>query len=129
DMPTGQSSITVRTHFIDDEPAVEIADRARALRDGVTTLRAIERGQERDALADIVAALGEASRLPTTDVLKRLAMLDQDTYGTWTNGDLKRVLEAQGEEPKKSHGRMVVHKDHVLRAIAHRDADGSASLS
>ncbi|MEV6531604.1 FtsK/SpoIIIE domain-containing protein [Streptomyces sp. NPDC051639] len=129
DMPTGQSSITVRTHFIDDEPAVEIADRARALRDGVTTLRAIERGEERDALADIVAALGEASRLPTTDVLKRLAMLDQDTYGTWTNGDLKRVLEAQGEEPKKSHGRMVVHKDHVLRAIAHRDADGSASAS
>ncbi|MEV5786494.1 FtsK/SpoIIIE domain-containing protein [Streptomyces sp. NPDC052287] len=129
DMPTGQSSITVRTHFIDDEPAVEIADRARALRDGVTTLRAIERGEERDALADIVAALGEASRLPTTDVLKRLAMLDQDTYGTWTNGDLKRVLEAQGEEPKKSHGRMVVHKDHVLRAIAHRDTDGSASAS
>lgn len=129
DMPTGQSSITVRTHFIDDEPAVEIADRARALRDGVTTLRAIERGEERDPLADIVAALGEASRLPTTDVLKRLAMLDQDTYGTWTNGDLKRVLEAQGEEPKKSHGRMVVHKDHVLRAIAHRDADGSASAS
>ncbi|MFC5198818.1 FtsK/SpoIIIE domain-containing protein [Streptomyces kaempferi] len=129
DMPTGQSSITVRTHFIDDEPAVEIADRARALRDGVTTLRAIERGEERDALADIVAALGEASRLPTTDVLKRLAMLDQDTYGTWTNGDLKRVLEAQGEEPKKSHGRMVVHKDHALRAIAHRDTDGSASAS
>ncbi|MFG2422539.1 FtsK/SpoIIIE domain-containing protein [Streptomyces sp. NPDC048448] len=129
DMPTGQSSITVRTHFIDDEPAVEIADRARALRDGVTTLRAIERGEKRDALADIVTALGEASRLPTTDVLKRLAMLDQDTYGTWTNGDLKRVLEAQGEEPKKSHGRMVVHRDHALRAIAHRDADGSASAS
>ncbi|WP_326842900.1 FtsK/SpoIIIE domain-containing protein [Streptomyces sp. NBC_01558] len=129
DMPKGQSSITVRTHFIDDEPAIEIADRARALRDGVTTLHAIERGEDRDPLADIVAALGDSSRLPTTDVLKRLAMLSQDAYGTWTNGDLKRVLEAEGEEPKKSHGRMVVHKDHVLRAIAHRDADGSASAS
>ncbi|MFD6818860.1 FtsK/SpoIIIE domain-containing protein [Streptomyces sp. NPDC060085] len=129
DMPKGQSSITVRTHFIDDEPAIEIANRARALRDGVTTLHAIERGEDRDPLADILAALGDSSRLPTTDVLKRLAMLSQDAYGTWTNGDLKRVLEAEGEEPKKSHGRMVVHKDHVLRAIAHRDADGSASAS
>ncbi|MGW0763799.1 FtsK/SpoIIIE domain-containing protein, partial [Streptomyces sp. NPDC002814] len=115
-MPKGQSSITVRTHFIDDDPAKGIADRARALRDGVTTLHAIERGEERDPLADIAAAIGDASRLPTTDVLKRLAMLDEGAYGGWTNGDLKRVLEAEGEEPKKSHGRMVVHRDHVLRA-------------
>ncbi|MFF4353387.1 FtsK/SpoIIIE domain-containing protein [Streptomyces sp. NPDC001530] len=129
DMPKGQSSITVRTHFIDDDPAAEIADRARAVRDGVTTLHAIERGEERDALADIAAAIGDASRLPTTDVLKRLAMLNQDAYGAWTNGDLKRVLEAEGEEPKKSHGRMVVHRDHVLRALANRDANGSASAS
>ncbi|WP_433919256.1 ATP-binding protein [Streptomyces canus] len=129
DMPKGQSSITVRTHFIDDDPAKAIADRARALRDGVTTLTVIERGEERDALADIAAAIGDASRLPTTDVLKRLAMLSEDAYGDWTNGDLKRVLEAEGEEPKKSHGRMVVHRDHVLRALAHRDDEGSASAS
>ncbi|MCD7445739.1 ATP-binding protein, partial [Streptomyces lincolnensis] len=129
DMPKGQSSITVRTHFIDDDPAKAIADRARALRDGVTTLTVIERGEERDALADIAAAIGDASRLPTTDVLKRLAMLSEDTYGTWTNGDLKRVLEAEGEEPKKSHGRMVVHRDHVLRALAHRDDEDSTSAA
>ncbi|MEV4450008.1 FtsK/SpoIIIE domain-containing protein, partial [Streptomyces mirabilis] len=129
DMPKGQSSITVRTHFIDDDPADAIADRAKALRDGVTTLRVIERGEERDPLADIVAALGDKPRLLTGDVLKRLAALNEDAYGGWTNGDLKRVMEAEGEEPKKSHGRMVVHKDHVLRAIAHRDADGSASAS
>ncbi|MFD7485528.1 ATP-binding protein [Streptomyces mirabilis] len=127
DMPKGQSSITVRTHFIDDDPAEEIAKRAKALRDGVTTLRVIERGEERDPLADIVAALGDKPRLLTGDVLKRLAALNEDAYGGWTNGDLKRVMEAEGEEPKKSHGRMVVHKDHVLRAIAHRDTDGSAS--
>ncbi|QDO41123.1 ATP-binding protein [Streptomyces sp. RLB3-17] len=127
DMPKGQSSITVRTHFIDDDPAEEIAARAKALRDGVTTLRVIERGEERDPLADIVAALGDKPRLLTGDVLKRLAALNEDAYGRWTNGDLKRVMEAEGEEPKKSHGRMVVHKDHVLRAIAHRDADGSTS--
>ncbi|MER5223086.1 FtsK/SpoIIIE domain-containing protein [Streptomyces flaveus] len=127
DMPKGQSSITVRTHFIDDDPAEEIAARAKALRDGVTTLHSIDRGEERDPLADIAAAIGDSTRLPTTDVLKRLAMLNEDVYGGWTNGDLKRVLEAEGEEPKKSHGRMVVHRDHVLRALANRDADGSAS--
>ncbi|QKZ20917.1 FtsK/SpoIIIE domain-containing protein [Streptomyces chartreusis] len=128
-MPKGQSFVTVRTHFIDDDPAKEIADRAKALRDGVTTLRVIERGEERDPLADIAAVIGDAPRLLTTDVLKRLATLDRDAYDGWTNGDLKRVLEAEGEEPKKSHGRMVVHRDHVLRALANRDAEGSASAS
>ncbi|MBQ1089174.1 FtsK/SpoIIIE domain-containing protein [Streptomyces sp. B93] len=129
EMPKGQSSITVRTHFIDDEPAAEIAERAKMLRDGVTTLRTVERGEERDPLADIAAALGDSTRLPTTDVLKRLAALNEDAYGGWTNGDLKRVLEAHGEEPKKSHGRMVVHREHVLRALATRDTDGSASAA
>ncbi|OPG07155.1 cell division protein FtsK [Streptomyces sp. GKU 895] len=129
DIPKGQASITVRTHYIDNDAAYAIADRARALRDGVTTLHVIERGEDRDALADIAAAIGDAPRLPTTDVLKRLAMLCEDVYGGWTNGDLKSALEAEGEEPKKSHGRMVVHRDHVLRALAHRNADGSASAS
>ncbi|MFI0966891.1 ATP-binding protein [Streptomyces sp. NPDC021080] len=128
-IPAGQASITVRTHYIDTEEAYAIADRAKALRDGVTTLTVIERGEDRDPLADILTALGDRPRLLTADVLKRLAALNEDAYGDWTNGDLKRVMEAEGEEPKKSHGRMVVHKDHVLRAIAHRDADGSASVS
>ncbi|MFI9827917.1 FtsK/SpoIIIE domain-containing protein [Streptomyces sp. NPDC051913] len=128
-MPKGQSSITVRTHFIGDDDAEAVAARARALRSGIATLTLIERGEERDPLADIAAAIGEAPRLFTADVLKRLATLNEDAYGTWTNGDLKRVLEAEGEEPKKSHGRMVVHRDHVLRALAHRDSDGSASAS
>jgi len=129
DMPTGQSSITVRTHFIDDTPAEEIAARAKAMRDGVTTLRVIERGEERDPLADIASVLGTESRVFTQDVLKRLAALDTDAYGRWTNGDLKRVLEAAGEEPKKSHGRMVVRREDVARALDNREADGSASAS
>ncbi|MET8133715.1 FtsK/SpoIIIE domain-containing protein [Streptomyces sp. NPDC005251] len=129
DMPKGQSSITVRTHFIDDEPAVEIADRARALRDGVTTLRAIERGEDRDPLADIFTVLGDAERSHTQNILKRLAIFDEDAYGDWSFIDLKRVLEAAGVEPYKSHGRMVVRRDDVARALADRDTDGSASAS
>ncbi|MFF4017804.1 FtsK/SpoIIIE domain-containing protein [Streptomyces sp. NPDC001843] len=129
-MPTGQSSITVRTHFIDDEPAEAIADRARALRDGVTTLHVVDKGEERDALADVAHVIGDAPRLRTNEVLKRLHALAPEVYGDqWTNDRLKSLLEEHGEEPKKSHGVMVIHRDHVLRALANRDADGSASAS
>lgn len=130
EIPKGQSSITVRTHYISTEDATEIAERAKLLRDGVTTLTVIERGEERDALADIAGVLGDAPRLRTNEVLKRLHSLAPDTYGDqWTNDRLKALLEAHGEEPKKSHGVMVIHRDHVLRALANRDADGSASTS
>ncbi|MFF5027966.1 FtsK/SpoIIIE domain-containing protein [Streptomyces collinus] len=130
EMPAGQSSITVRTHFIDDEPAAEIAERAKALRDGVTTLRVADQAEERDALADVATVIGDAARLRTNEVLKRLHSLAPTVYGDqWTNDRLKSLLEEHGEEPKKSHGVMVVHRDHVLRALANRDTDGSASAA
>ncbi|MGW0419636.1 FtsK/SpoIIIE domain-containing protein [Streptomyces sp. NPDC003015] len=128
-IPAGQASITVRTHFIDDEGATAITDRAKAMRDGVTTLSLVERGEERDPLADIATAIGDVKRPFTQDVLKRLAMLNEDAYGGWTNGDLKRVLEANDVEPYKSHGRMVVRRDDVLAALANRDDEDSASAS
>ncbi|MEU9785737.1 ATP-binding protein [Streptomyces phaeochromogenes] len=129
DIPAGQASITVRTHYVDDEQATAIAERAKALRDGVTTLQVIERGEDRDALADIFAVLGDSPRVLTQDVLKRLAALNEDAYGSWTNSDLKRVLADAGDEPYKSDGRMVVGRDRVARALANRDTDGSASAS
>ncbi|KUL52296.1 FtsK/SpoIIIE domain-containing protein [Streptomyces sp. NRRL S-1521] len=130
EIPKGQSSITVRTHFIGDEDAKAIAERAKALRDGVTTLRVIDQDEERDALADVAAVIGDAPRLRTTEVLKRLHALDPKAYGNqWTNDRLKALLEKHGEEPKKSHGVMVVHREHVLRALANRDSDGSASAA
>ncbi|MEU7383768.1 ATP-binding protein [Streptomyces sp. NPDC042207] len=129
EIPAGQASITVRTHYIDTETAGEIAERAKALRDGVTTLHVIERGEERDPLADIFAVLGDAPRVLTADVLKRLSTLNADAYGRWTPGDLKRVLEDAGAEPYKSDGRMVVGRDRVARALTNRDSNGSASAS
>ncbi len=129
DIPAGQASITVRTHFIDDEPAAEVADRAKALRDGVTTLHALDRGEERDPLADVAAVIGDAARMRTDEVLKRLHALDTAVYREWNNGQLKRLLEEHGEEPKKSHGVMVVRRDDVARALAHRDENGSASAA
>ncbi|WP_069772381.1 FtsK/SpoIIIE domain-containing protein [Streptomyces sp. LUP30] len=129
EIPKGQSSITVRTHFIGDDDAKAITDRAKALRNGVTTLHAIDRGEKRDPLADILAVLGDEKRVFTQDVIKRLSVLDADAYGRWSFGDLTRVLDAAGTEAKKSHGRMVVRADDIARALAERDADGSASTS
>ncbi|MEU1122811.1 FtsK/SpoIIIE domain-containing protein [Streptomyces sp. NPDC005899] len=129
EIPAGQASITVRTHYINDDQAKEIATRARALRDGVTTLHVIEQGEVRDPLADIAAVIGETNRVLTQDVLQRLAVLSEDSYGSWTHADLKRVLDGTAAEPYKSDGRMVVGRERIARALANRDTDGSASAS
>ncbi|MFD9880028.1 ATP-binding protein [Streptomyces alboflavus] len=128
-IPAGQASITVRTHYINTEAATEVAERAKRLRDGVTTLRLVEPGEDRDSLADIATVLGDAARVLTADVLKRLTALNAKAYGDWTPGDLKRVLEAAGAEPYKSDGRMVVGRDRVRRALTNRGDEGSASAS
>ncbi|EGG46658.1 plasmid protein [Streptomyces griseoaurantiacus M045] len=127
EIPKGQSSITVRTHYISTDDAKQIAARARALRDGVTTLHTIERGEQRDPLADIAAVIGDATRVRTKDVLARLAMANADAYGGWSFIDLKRVLDDAGAEPYKSDGVMVVSRDRVARALAGRTDEGSAS--
>ncbi|MGC0384986.1 cell division protein FtsK [Streptomyces sp. M1013] len=127
DIPAGQSSITVRTHYIDDDAAEVITDRAKALRDGVTTLHAIDRSAEHDPLADIAAVIGDAPRVRTKDVLARLAGRNADAYGEWSFLDLKRVLDDADASPYKSDGVMVVSRDRVARALANRDGDGSAS--
>ncbi|KOV66347.1 FtsK/SpoIIIE domain-containing protein [Streptomyces sp. MMG1121] len=129
EIPKGQSSITVRTHFIDDEGATAITDRAKALRSGVVTLHAIERDEERDPLADIAAVVGTNARVRTQEVITRLASLNTEAYGGWTFLDLKRVLDGTGAEPYKSDGVMVISRDRLTRALADRDDTGSASAS
>ncbi|NED15789.1 ATP-binding protein [Streptomyces sp. SID9124] len=128
-IPAGQASITVRTHFIDNDAAAQITTRARALRDGVTTLHVIEQGEERDPLADIASVIGNTARVLTQDVLQRLATLSAEVYGKWTHADLKRVLDGTGAEPYKSDGRMVVGRDRITRALANQGGEGSASAS
>jgi S-DNA-T family DNA segregation ATPase FtsK/SpoIIIE len=128
-IPAGQAAITVRTHYISTDDAAEIASRAKALRAGVTTLHTIDRGEERDPLTDIMTVLGDASRVLTTDVLKRLAVLSEDAYGKWSHLDLKRVLEGTGAEPYKSDGRMVIARERLSRHLANRDTHSSASAT
>lgn len=129
DIPKGQSSLTVRTHYVDDDAATVLTEGAKALRDGVTTLTVIDRGQDRDPLADIASVVGTAERVRTKDVLSRLGTLNNGAYGGWSFIDLKRVLDGTGAEPYKSDGVMVVGRDRLARALANRDQDGSASAS
>ncbi|MGN9819615.1 FtsK/SpoIIIE domain-containing protein [Streptomyces sp. SD11] len=129
-IPAGQASITVRTHYIDDDAAVAIIERAKAARDGVTTLHAIEQSdQDRDPLADIAAVVGTAERVRTKDVVARLSTLNSGAYGKWSFIDLKRVLDGTGAEPYKSDGVMVVGRDRLARALANRGNEGSASVA
>ncbi len=128
-IPAGQAAITVRTHYISTDDAAEIATRAKALRGDVTTHHTIDRDEERDPLTDVLTVLGDTARVLTTDVLKRLTALSEDTYGTWSHLDLKRVLEGTGAEPYKSHGRMVIDRERLFRHLANRPDDGSASAA
>ncbi|MFD8083840.1 FtsK/SpoIIIE domain-containing protein [Kitasatospora sp. NPDC059722] len=123
----GQSSITIRTHFVSGEQAADIAERARARRAGVTTLSAVERQtEETDPLADIAAVLGDEKRMRTQEVLQRLAAADPRRYREWTFGDLKAVLDAAGAAPYKSDGVQVVSRAKVESALQLRTEDAGA---
>ncbi len=128
-IPAGQASLTVRTHYIDTDQAAEIATRAKAMRNGVTTLHTVDHGEERDPLADIMTVLGDTSRVLTQDVLKRLTTLDENAYGGWSFLDLKRVLGGTGAEPYKSDGRMVIGRERLARHLTNTGTDGSASAA
>ncbi|MYS19719.1 ATP-binding protein [Streptomyces sp. SID4948] len=119
----GQSSITIRTHFIDGDAAAEIAERAKARRTGVTTRAAVDTGERVDALADIATVLADADRMRTQEVLQRLAELRPTEYRGWKFGDLREVLEPVGAAPHKSDGVMVADRAKVRAALDQRAAD------
>lgn len=119
----GQASINIRTHFVDDDEADEIAERIKKRRSGVTTLSRVESAEPVDHLADIADVMGNAPRTRTQEVLQLLAEGNPAEYRGWTFSDLKSFLEDVGAEPYKSDGQMVVSRDRVLRAIEIRDSE------
>lgn len=122
DIPAGEASITVRTYFIDTDPAKEIAERAKQARSGVATVHQLETVKDVDPLADILAALGAAPRMRTQEVLQRLAERNPGFYREWKYGDLKEFLEGFDAAPYKSDGVMVVGRQKVVDALAGREA-------
>ncbi|MFD9398322.1 ATP-binding protein [Streptomyces sp. NPDC060011] len=122
ELEPGQSSITVRTHFIDDSPAAEVAERAKAARSGIATVHQLAPVRDVDPLADILTVLGTEPRMRTQEVLQRLAERNPGAYREWNYGDLKEFLDEFEAVPYKSEGVMVVSRDKVREALAQRSA-------
>ncbi|MFE9170863.1 cell division protein FtsK [Streptomyces kebangsaanensis] len=76
-----------------------------------------------DPLADILAVLGERSRMRTQDVIRGLADRNPGEYGGWSFRDLKRVLDECGHGEYKTGGVMHVSRQRIVDAIADRDED------
>ncbi|MFK0290083.1 FtsK/SpoIIIE domain-containing protein [Streptomyces sp. NPDC090442] len=119
----GQSSVTVRTHFIDIDPAKEIAERAKALRAGVQTQNAAEPAEEVDHLADVLAVLGTAERMKSDEVRQRLAERNPAVYRPWSASDLAQALKPFGAEPRKYNGNQTISRARVVAAIETRAED------
>src|SRR6185437_947813 len=81
----GQSSITIRTHYINDEEADDIAQRAKALRKRATTRTAPATSEDappRDLLDDLIEVIGDAEEpVPTGDIPARLRELAPEWPG------------------------------------------------
>ncbi|MEU0931052.1 FtsK/SpoIIIE domain-containing protein [Streptomyces malaysiensis] len=123
----GQPSITVRTHFIDIDPAKEIAERAKARRAGVQTAGTQEPEQEVDHLADVLTVLGQADRLRSPDMLHGLKNLNSAVYGEWTFEVLTQALKPLGAEPRKYNGNPSISRARVLAAIERRAEEAEES--
>lgn len=119
----GQVSMNIRTHFIDDDEATAITDRAKARRSGVTTLRQVEQAEPVDNLADLEKALAGQERVRTPEVIHRLKNLNPAVYSDWDGGRLRRLLTDHGEDTGVYQGYPVVHLSRVLKALANRDQD------
>lgn len=122
DMAKGQISENVRTHYIDDDEAIAITDRAKALRNRVTTMRKLEVVEEVDPLADLAAVIrSDEDRVRTPEVLHRLKNLTPAFYTDWDGSRLRRLLTDHGEDTNVYEGYPVVHRNRVLRALSSRE--------
>lgn len=121
----GQTSITIRTHFIDGDDAVQVAERAKERRAKVATRSEVEEGEHVDHLANIALVLGDEPRVRTQVVLQRLTELNRGEYEEWTFADLTAFLDDASAPTRKSEGVMVVDRTRVMEALAGRLDDDS----
>jgi S-DNA-T family DNA segregation ATPase FtsK/SpoIIIE len=127
-LAAGQTSVTVRTHYIDEDDAKEIANRAKQRRTAVATRNAAESAEDVDPLADIAAVIGDQPRMLNQEVLQRLAERNPGQYREWTFPTLKKLLDDVGHgEYKTDGGRMHVSRDRIARALVERDQDDEES--
>lgn len=123
DVDPAQSSVTVRTYFIDHEPAMEIAARAKALRGPV---QRPDDEEVRDLLADVADALGPDELVRASDMPARLRELAPGyrPYRSLDGTRLAELLGAEGVEVKTLKGFPMVRRDRVYRVLDDREAQG-----
>ncbi|MFF0704973.1 ATP-binding protein [Streptomyces tendae] len=123
-LPAGQPSMNIRTHFIDDDEAEAIAERAKEMRNGTSEKSPAECVNVLDPLADVAAVLGNDERARTQEILHRLTEHD-DSYRGWTFADLSAALTPFGAGPYKSNGVQTISRARVLEALAEREEDAA----
>lgn len=122
ELQPGEASITIRTHFIDTDPAHDVAKRAKALRTRVATLSRPKAVEQRDELQDLKTVVGVEDRVRTPEVLHRLKNLAESYYQDWDGGRLKRLLTDSGEGTDLYQGNPVVKRERVQRALDNRES-------
>ena len=124
-LPPGQSSITVRTHFVDGRQAAEVAEQAKALR--ARAGRVVDQGDpvaERVLLVDVAAVVVGEDRVRSAAVLQRLAEHWPETYSTWSAQQLADGLRRAGVEIRVGRvdgrgGQRYIQTSDVHAAVKH----------
>lgn len=121
----GQSSITVRTHFVSGKDAIAIADRAKAMRKPTATTG--KQADDRNILADVAGVLlRDETLVKSSDVVRRLRVVDPAFYVEWSVNRLTTALEPHAVIPRKTKDG-TMHVDHAEVLAAMELADGEES--
>ncbi len=124
----GQSSTTVRTHFISGEDATTIAERAKAKRKAiVTNARKSQAEKSRDLLADLAEVLGaEPVRAADIPALLRDLAPEYKPYATITGVQVREQLGALGVKVPATGNRYPVDPAEIRKALALRPVEDEA---
>jgi S-DNA-T family DNA segregation ATPase FtsK/SpoIIIE len=121
-LPAGQSFLAIRTHFVDNDEAADIAGRAKGLRRGVGAVTTTSPDEDRDLLADLAEVLGD-ERVRLADVPGMLRRLDPDCppYKSLNGVQLRELLLAEGVPVPKSGNVLYLDPDRVRTVLARRE--------
>lgn len=115
----GQSSVTVRTHYVNDEEAQMLAQRVKARRRARTRIEL-----ERDLLTDVADCLDGQETVRAPDMAQRLRRLapGYQPYQQLTGTDLAEELtRSYGVEVKKLKGYDQIRASRIFAAIDRRE--------
>lgn len=115
----GQSSVTIRTYYVDDDQAVELADRVRAARGPV---RPLAEEEVRDLVDDVHEAFDQDDRVKATDMAARLRELapGHRPYRSLNGTQLAERLGREGVPVTDLNGVLTVRAERVLRVLDER---------